>query len=206
MISSDLTVQLLIFRFLAGVIIATVHGATLALVAVWLGDQGPKHDGRLTLSPVRHLDLLGTVSILLSGFGWSKPLAIEAEQFRLGRWGLVIVVLAGSAALLAVSLLLTMLVIPALTMLPYTAGLAVSAFLRVAARLCVWMAMFSLLPLPPLAGGHFLVALGIKVPPAAVTFFALGLLIVSSLGFTRTLLMPAYDIVAPLLLAPGSLA
>lgn len=200
MIGAEVTIQAVVLRLLAGLIIAAVQGVTIAGVAVLLGDKGPRYDGRLTLMPLAHVDVLGLVSIMASGFGWSKPVVIEAAQLRFGRWGLVVAALAGSAVLLAVGYLLLLLVVPALTLLPYTAGLTTAAFCRVAARLCVWMALFTLLPLPPLAGAHFLAAAGIRLPAAAGMLIGWGLLLASGFGITRIVLTPLYQVVAPLVL------
>ncbi|MGV8989380.1 MAG: hypothetical protein ACOH2H_24430 [Cypionkella sp.] len=200
MIGPELTIQLVALRLFAGIIIATVQGATIATVAVLLGDKGPRHDGRLTVLPGGHVDLLSLGSIMLTGFGWGQPVAIEAAALRIGRWGLVVVVLAGSAALLLAGYLLLMLAIPLLTLLPYTAGLTMAAFVRVAARLCVWTALFSLLPIPPLTGAHFLAAVGIVVPKPAGTYLGWALLTASIFGVTRTVLSPAYDLIAPIVL------
>lgn len=202
MFGSDLTLQLVVMRLFAGLIIATVQGATIAAVAVALGDKGPRHDGRLTLLPVGHLDPLGLGSLMLTGYGWSKPVAIEVGLLRFGRLGPVIAVLAGSVALLVAAWLILLLVIPALTLLPHTAALAVSAFLRVAARLCLWMALFALLPVPPLAGVHLLQAVGIRLPASAGIWIGWVLLLLSFFGVTRMVLMPVYDIIAPLVLGP----
>jgi Zn-dependent protease len=199
-IGSELTIQLVVLRLFAGLILATVQGAVIAAAAVLLGDKGPRHDGRLTLVPFNHVDLLGLGSIMLSGFGWSKPVAIETAQLRFGRWGLVIAALAGSAMLLAIGYLILLLIIPLLTLLPYTAGLTAVAFVRVTARLCVWMALFTLLPVPPLAGAHLLAAVGIRLPAPAGILFGWGLLLASVFGITRTVLTPVYDVVAPLVL------
>ncbi len=200
MIGPELTIQLVVLRLFAGLLIATVQGAVIAAAAVLLGDKGPRYDGRLTLNPVRHVDLLGLGSIMLTGFGWSTPVAIETAQLRFGRWGLVIAALAGSVALCALAYLILLLIIPALTLLPYTAGLTAAAFVRVAARLCAWMALFTLLPVPPLAGAHLLTALGIRLPASAGMVIAWGLVIASVLGITRLVLSPVYDLVAPLIL------
>lgn len=196
----DLTIQLVVLRLFAGLIIAAVHGAAIAAAAVLLGDKGPRYDGRLTVLPFGHVDMLGLGSIMLTGFGWGRPVAIEAGKLRIGRRGLVVAVLAGSAALLLTGYLLLLLVIPLLTVLPYTAGLAMAAFVRVAARLCVWMALFNLLPIPPLAGAHFLAALGISVPRHAGTYLGWALLAASVFGVTRMVLTPAYDLIAPIVL------
>ncbi len=202
MIGSDLTLQLVLLRLLAGLLMTAVQGAAIAGAAVLLGDKGPRYDGRLTLVPFGHIDLVGLASIMLSGFGWSKPVAIETAQLRLGRWGLVAAALAGSAALLALGYLLLLAVIPLLTLLPYTAGLTAVTFVRVAARLCVWMALFTLLPVPPLAGAHLLAAAGIRLPASAGMLIGWGLALASLFGLTRTVLTPVYAIVAPLVLGP----
>lgn len=202
MISSDLTIQLLVFRLLAGLIIITVQGLALVAVAVMLGDKGPVHDGRLTPSPLAHLDMWGIGSMMLSGFGWGKPVDIEAAQLRIGRWGLVIAPLVASLVLLLLATLLVALVLPALTRLPYTAGITTAAFLRTTAQLSVWMAIFALVPLPPVAGAYFLAAAGIRLPPSTQTMIGIGLLVISSLGITRMVLLPVYRIVAPMILGP----
>jgi len=198
----DLTVQLLVLRLFAGLLMMTVQGATIAAVAVLLGDKGPAHDGRLTLLPFPHVDVLGLGSLILSGFGWSRPVAIDAAGLRIGPWGLVVAVLAGSAALLALGYLILQLAIPLLTTLPYTAGIAGAAFVRLTARLCVWMALFALLPLPPLAGAHLLAAIGVRLPALIGVVVGWGLLLASAFGITRMVLLPAYDVVAPLVIGP----
>ncbi len=195
-----LTIQLIVVRLFAGLIIFAVQGAAIAASAVRLGDPGPRYDGRLTLSPSAHADMLGLLSITLTGFGWGLPVAIEADKLRIGRVGLVVSVLAGSAALLIAAYLLLLAVIPLLTFLPYTAGLASAAFLRAAGRLCVFMALFSLLPIPPLAGAHFLSALGISLPRHSSLVLGWVLLAVSIMGWTRMLLTPAYEVIAPIVL------
>jgi Zn-dependent protease len=196
----ELTLQLVAMRLFAGLIIATVQGATIAGVAVLLGDKGPRYDGRLTLIPSGHVDLLGLGSLMLTGFGWSKAVAVDAAELRFGRWGLVLVALAGSLALLVTACLILLLVIPLLTLLPYTAGVVAAAFVRNAAQLCVWMALFTLLPVPPLAGAHILAALGLRLPPRAGIVIGCVLVLLSILGITRTVLTPAYELVAPLVL------
>lgn len=196
----DLTFQLVVMRLFAGLIIVTVHGATIAAVAVLLGDKGPRYDRRLSLLPFGHVDPLGLGSFMLSGYGWSKPVAIETAQLRLGRLGLVSVVLVGSAVLLALGYLILLLVIPILTALPYTAGLTAAAFVRLTARLSVWAALFALVPLPPLAGAHLLAGAGIRLPPAVGVVIAWALVVASIFGVTRWALTPLYNVVAPLVI------
>jgi Zn-dependent protease len=202
--NADFTIQAMVSRLLAGLIVVTIHGAVLAAMAVMLGDKGPRYDGRLTLSPAAQVDLFGLAAIVLSGFGWGRVVDIDKAQLRHGSLAVVATVLAGSAALLLLAWLLTLLIIPALTVLPYTAGLTTAAFLRFAAPFAVWIALFSLLPLPPLAGAHFLNAVGIRFPPSAGLWAGGALLLASLLGITRFVLQPLFNLIAPMILGAGA--
>ncbi len=200
---SDLTLNLLILRFLTLLTIAAIQGGVVAGTAVLLGDAGPKYDGRLTANPFRHLDLVGSACLILLGLGWTKPIAIDPQQFRSGRIGLVVVVLAGFAALLLTAAILTALAAPAVMALPYTAGLTTSAFFRVAARLSLWFALFNLLPIPPLTGGQLLLALAPRLTELVKRrqlYLALGLAVLLVTSVARDGLQPAYTAVASLLL------
>src|SRR5258707_10942545 len=83
--------QQLVLRLIAYVFIAAVHGFTVAAVAVAMGDQGPRYDGRLRVSPLAHLDIIGTASGALFSAGWITPIAIDPFELRLGRIGLAVV-------------------------------------------------------------------------------------------------------------------
>ncbi|HEY4202595.1 MAG TPA: hypothetical protein VGM83_18750 [Devosiaceae bacterium] len=202
MIPSDLTVDLVVMRLIAGVIMAVVQALCIAAMAGVLGDKGPRYDGRLTVWPWGHVALLGLGALALSGLGWGRPVAVEAGKLRFGRWGLVLVVLAGSVALLLLGFLLPLLVPPLLKGLDYTAGVTLAAFIRLTAQLCVWVALFSLLPIPPLAGAHFLTALGVRVPERTETYLGLALFVVTVLGISRMVIRPVFNVVAPLILGP----
>ncbi len=64
------------------VITITVHEVAHAWSAVLLGDYTPKYEGRLTLNPLKHLDVLGTAMLLLFNFGWGKPTPINPNNFK----------------------------------------------------------------------------------------------------------------------------
>ncbi|SHF28213.1 hypothetical protein [Devosia limi] len=196
----DITIQSIIFRVLALLIIAGVQGGVLAGAAGLLGDMGPRYDNRLTILPFGHIDPLGAIGMILFGFGWAKPIAIDAGQFRIGRAGIIVVILAGFVALLATAFLLDALVRPALTSLPYTAGLTTAAFLRTASSLSIWFALFNLLPVPPLTGGLLLGALGIRVSRQAQLIAAAILLLTVATGLIGRGLGPAYAALAPALI------
>ena len=197
---SEITLQSIAFRVLALLINAGIHGGIVAGAAVLLGDKGPKYDGRLTIVPTRHIDFVGAVGLIIFGIGWAKPMAIDARQFRIGRFGIVVAILAGFVGLLVTAALLDALILPALTTLPLTAGLTTAAFLRAASSLSIWFALLSLIPIPPLTGGMLLNAFGIRVSRQAQWILATVLLVAVATGVVRQLLGPAHAVLAPLIL------
>ncbi|MBM9594052.1 hypothetical protein [Roseitranquillus sediminis] len=105
---------------------------------------------------------------------------------------MLLVVLAGFAALLATAALLAALILPALTVLPHTAALTTAAFLRFASSLCIWIGLFSLIPIPPLTGGMLLDTFVAPVPRKARGVIAVLLLVAVAFGFVRQVLAPAH--------------
>ena len=197
---TDVSFQMIGFRVLTLFLVAGVLGFLLAAVAVYLGDKGPRYDGRLSLVPTRHIDLAGAFAMVAFGLGWIRPLDIDARQLKPGRFGIFIVVLAGICGLLVLALLLDALVRPALVYLPFTAGITAAAFLDAAAGLTIWFALFNLLPVPPLAGGLLLEAVGVRVPAQVRWVLTAGLLALVAFGLAERGLRPAYALLAPLLL------
>jgi hypothetical protein len=197
---SDITLQLIAFRVLSLLILAAVQGGIVAGVAVLLGDKGPGYDGRLSLWPSRHIDVPGAACLVLFGLGWSRPVAVDAQQFRGGVGAVIVVILAGFIGLLAMAALLNGLILPALTMLPLTAGLGVAAFLRAASSLAIWCALLSLIPIPPLTGGLLWRAFGIAIPQRAQWILAALLCLGVATGVVRQALGPAYAMVAMIII------
>ncbi len=125
----------------------SVHEFAHAIVAGWLGDDTARRSGRLTLNPLKHLDPLGTSSLLLFGFGWGKPVPFNPLNLRHPRRDAGIVSVAGplSSLLLALSLAFLLKFYP----LPYFYSLA---------QLNLVFGFFNLLPIHPLDG--FKIVLG----------------------------------------------
>lgn len=196
----DLTLQLIGFRVLALLIIAGAHGGVVAGAAVLLGDKRPKYDGRLTVVPTGHMDLVGTIILILFGLGWIRPVSIEAARFRVGRIGIVVVVLAGSLSLIVIAALLEALVLPALTTLPHTAALTTAAFLRTASDLSIWFALFTLVPIPPLTGGLLFEAFGVSVSRQLQWILAAVLSVAVAVGAVRQTLGPAHAVLTSVVL------
>jgi Zn-dependent protease len=193
----DLTLQQLVLRLIAYVFIAAVHGLAVAAVAIAMGDQGPRYDGRLRFNPVTHLDIIGTASGVLFSVGWIRPIAIDPVQLRLGRVGLVIVVAAGAAATLLSALALRLVRPFLLPLLPDTASVTAFALIEVVGELSVWFALINILPLPPLTGAHLLVAAAPaceKLIGRIAPYAGLLLALVAATGMFAKTLGPGYRI------------
>jgi Zn-dependent protease len=200
---SDLTLQQIVLRFFALVLIVGVHGAVVAATACALGDQGPRYDGRLKLSPLAHVDLLGFASGVLFAIGWIKPIAIDPKALRIGRMGLLVIVATGAIAVLAFAVALQLLRPLLLPLLPDTPSTLTFGLIETIGQLGIWFALINLLPLPPLTGSHLLTA----IIPAAGEFmrryhiyFALALTALAATGLITRTLDPVYRMVAEIIL------
>lgn len=195
----DFSLQQLVLRLCALLFIVAVHGLAVAAAAVALGDPGPRQDGRLTLNPFAHLDILGGISALLFSVGWIRPIAVDPAKLRPGRAGLALAVIAGAAATLLSALALRLLRPLVLPLLPDTASALAFALIDMTGKLSVWFALLNLLPLPPLTGSHLLM---IAMPQCGdwiaklQPFAAVLLAVLAATGWVTGLLAPAYRVLA----------
>jgi len=199
----DLTPQQLILRLFALFFIAAVHGAVVTGTAVALGDAGPRYDGRLSLNPFAHLDILGSISAVLFAVGWIKPVAIDPAQLRPGRIGLALIVMAATAATLLGALALRLVRPLLLPLLPDTASALTFALIEATMQLSLWFALINLLPLPCLTGGHLLTAIAPQWRDASwrsrMVVAAL-LVVLAAMGLVTKLFAPAYQMLASAIL------
>lgn len=137
-----------------------VHEFAHAFTAVKLGDNTPKWQGRLTVNPFAHIDYLGALCILLFGFGWAKPVQINGSNFRNPKRDMALTALAGPVSNIIVAFIALLLVNTC--RLFFTVGFVyyyVSAFLYWVASINISLAVFNLIPIPPLDGSRLLSAL-----------------------------------------------
>ena len=138
--------------FLLGLVIGiTVHEAAHATSAYWLGDDTAYRDGRVTLNPASHLDVLGSLMLLMAGFGWGKPTPVVPSKLRGGIFGPVAVALAGP-----VSNLLIVAFCGALFLLPAFQGGYLAIVVVMTALTNALLFVFNLIPIPPLDGSKIL--------------------------------------------------
>lgn len=192
MIAWELNLQLMAVRIIAALIAFPIQGFAVAYLAIKLGDKGPHYDGRNTLNPAVHTHLPGLLALVLTGFGWSKPVTVDGDGLRWGKAGLVLLTLCGSLVMLVLAWLAMQLITPVLVTLPHTTGITVAAFLRTAARIYLAMSILALLPLPPLVGRYLLQLFGVQMSDRVTLISSWALFLVTALGVTRFVLSPLW--------------
>ena len=132
----------------------TIHEFAHAATANMLGDPTPRLAGRLTLNPIKHIDPLGLIMLFLVHFGWAKPVPINPYNFKNPARGEMVVSFAGPASNLLAAFLAAR-VLKLFPLLMATNGLTYG-FISEFIWINVMLAVFNLLPIPPLDGSHFL--------------------------------------------------
>ena len=147
-----LSLQQVLTRVLAVVLLVAIHGWTVAWVANLLGEPGPRYDGRMTLNPLVHLDLIALVHAIFFRVVWLQPFTIDFSVVRGGVLGRLAMIVGPGLVLAGASALALVLRTAALTMSAGTGGMVVSQVLSTFADLAVLSALASLLPVPPFLG------------------------------------------------------
>lgn len=130
----------------------TIHEFSHAMVAYRLGDDTPKHQGRLTLSPFAHIDLMGFLAILLIGFGWAKPVQINTRNFKNPRRDDILVSIAGPLSNLGLAIISLLILKFAY---PFVSGQLGEVMINLLLNCVIYnviLFVFNLMPIPPLDG------------------------------------------------------
>lgn len=202
----------ILFTIVVVLISLSIHEMSHAYAAYKMGDPTARNAGRLTMNPAKHLDPIGTLSMMLFGFGWAKPVPVNSRYFHKPRKGIIVTSVAGplSNLLLSFVALLVFALMGTFLSVPYSIGAGSSfadkllyftlLFLWYLHSLNLSLAIFNLLPIPPLDGSKILFML---LPPKTYFFVAryeryisLVLMILLFTGFLSTPLSFICDLIS----------
>ena len=164
-------IKLLIYTAPATLLAISAHEFAHGLISYWLGDPTPKRDGRLSLNPLHHLDLVGTICMLGFRFGWAKPVKVNPQYYKNPKQGMALTALAGPAMNLILAFLFLGIFVG---LFHVTEGSTegILGYLMLLAQytaiMNIGLGVFNLIPIPPLDGSKIL---GIFLPQR--TYFQL---------------------------------
>lgn len=150
-----------------GLMAITFHEVSHGFIAYMRGDNTAKNLGRLTLNPLKHLDIIGTIMIIVIGIGWAKPVPVNFNNLRKPKQDMIWVSAAGPITNLLLAILSAALI---RLIVPLTEPIADSSMLQLflepvllmlafSVYINLILALFNLIPLPPLDGGRVLMGL-----------------------------------------------
>lgn len=161
----------LILSAVAVLVTLTVHEYAHGYVAYKLGDSTAKNFGRLTLNPIRHIDLFGAICMLLFHFGWAKPVPINPRNFKKPRRDFALVAAAGPISNIIMAFLLAplfLLMLKTLTpeenVIIFNLKYNLANFLGIFFSVNIGLGIFNLIPIPPFDGSRIL---NLILPPKA---------------------------------------
>jgi Zn-dependent protease len=154
-----------VFQIAILIMSVVIHEVSHGYAASMLGDQTARYQGRLTLNPLKHLDFFGsfivpTISYLLGGFifGWARPVPYNPYNLRSGRWSEAMVAAAGPASNIILAIIFGLILRAGVT---GGASFLTPAFVQILSVIVfinILLAVFNLVPIPPLDGSKLLFA------------------------------------------------
>lgn len=144
----------ILITVLAAIISITMHEASHGFAAYKCGDNTAKMYGRLSLNPLKHIDWIGALCLIIFKFGWAKPVPVNSFNFKNRKRDIIIVSLAGPLSNFILAFVAMFL--GSVLMLPGYFGAILNAFFWILAYLNIGLGVFNLIPIPPLDGSKIL--------------------------------------------------
>ena len=145
-------------------LVLPLHECAHGFVAHKLGDDTAKRQGRLTLNPLAHIDYMGAALMLLIGFGWAKPVPVDARKFKDPKKGMALTALAGPVSNLLAAVVAG-LILNGLEAMVYNGVMPINTvvtyvylFFYFLISVNIGLAVFNFIPVPPLDGSKILMA------------------------------------------------
>lgn len=146
----------LIMRVFTVLLAICVHETAHGFAAYKLGDPTAKYDGRLSLNPLKHIDPIGALCMFFFGFGWAKPVMVNPNYFKNHRRDTALTALAGPVS----NILLAYIgILVYFHLIPADSNLYIIMFMQMLISLNISLAVFNLIPIPPLDGSKIFLTL-----------------------------------------------
>ena len=188
-------------KYLPGIILGlTIHEFSHAYIALRAGDSTARDQGRITLNPLKHIDPIGFIMLLVAGFGWAKPVEFNEKNLRNPRTDVLRIAVAGP-----VSNALTAIVISVIYAIFFKAGVispySIVNDIFIYGIFINWgLFVFNLIPIPPLDGSHLLLAFFRKYPVLYKALYRYGTFVLLALiigtVITKVDLLPIWPLMS----------
>jgi Zn-dependent protease len=147
-------------QYIPGVVIGlTIHEYAHAFIASKLGDTTAKDAGRMTINPVKHIDPIGFLFLIIAGFGWAKPVMFKKENLKKPGRDESLIAISGPLSNLGIAILFSIIIKIITVIFPVTNNVIYQNILRLiiyTVYINYGLFVFNLIPLPPLDGSHLI--------------------------------------------------